>query len=312
MATPTTYRTPTIGQVSPLTPKTPGVVPTPVGLTAPLTPPGTPETGIITHGDAPPSSPLPTTQPPPASSATAPAADGAGPNSALAGALAGYTPTTPNQNTTAGTVNGIDPVAITPTSMAGYQPFMDSAYQQAASRLDPQFQAGEDRFRQDMVNRGITQGSAAYDHAWDDFSRTKNDAYASAQNAAYGQGLAAQGQAFGQGATQAGLAQAMRQWSDQFGLNRDQLDLNAQGQLVGQQMDAYRLNQASNLQQFQLAQALLGMTPGMAPAQIDTYSPYNLQQSAANSRATNQTNQQNGYWGALGQLGSAWLSSREP
>lgn len=230
-------------------------------------------------------------------------------NTALAGTLQGYTPTNPNQLAPIGAVNGVDAVNVTPTSLQGYQPFIDSAYAQSTSRLDPQFQQVEDRFHQDMVNRGIGQGSEAYTKAYDDFSRQKNDAYASARNQAMGQGLAAQGQAFGQGAQQTQLAQAMRQWSDQFGLNRDQLDLNAQGQFTQQDMDAYRLNMASDQQKFMLAQAMLGMAPNMAPVQIDTYSPYGLQNSAAGQNAANATAQSNGMWGAIGQLGAAWLGS---
>lgn len=229
----------------------------------------------------------------------------------IAGSLQGYTPPTPNAAIPIGAVNGIDPVNVTPTSLAGYEPFINAAYQQSASRLDPQFQQVEDRFRQDMVNRGIGQGTAAYDNAWDDFSRMKNDAYGSARNQAMAQGLAAQGQAWGQGAQQAQLAQAMRQWSDQFGLNRDHLDLNAQGQFTQQDMDAYKLNMASEQQKFMLAQAMLGMQPNMAPVGIDTYSPYQLQNQAAGYNATNAANSQNGFWGAVGQLGAAWLASDE-
>lgn len=226
----------------------------------------------------------------------------------VAGSLQGYTPPTPNANVPIGAVNGIDPVKVTPTTLQGYQPFIDMAYNQATSRLDPQFDQAEDKFRQQMVNQGIAQGSEAYNKAWDDFSRSKTDAYGSAMNAAMGQGLAAQGQAWGQGAQQAQLAQAMRQWADQFGLNRDQLDLNAQGQFTQQSMDAYKLNQASEQQKFLMAQALLGMVPNQSPAQIDTYSPYQLQQSGAVANANQNQQSSNGFWGALGQLGSAWLS----
>lgn len=226
----------------------------------------------------------------------------------VAGSLQGYTPATPNAAVPVGAVNGVDPVKVTPTTLSGMQPFIDAAMNQSTSRLDPQFAQAQAKFNQEMVNRGIPQGSEAYNAAWDDFSRSKNDAYASAMNAAMGQGLAAQGQAWGQGAQQAQLAQAMRQWSDQFGLNRDQLDLNAQNQFTQQDMDAWKMNQASEQQKFLMAQAMLGMVPNQAPTPIDTYSPYNMQMNGA--IANNQANQSssNGFWGALGQLGSAWLS----
>lgn len=259
--------------------------------------------GVTAPPPAPGPAPAPTT--PGAPPATSPPGTQTTP---IAGSLQGYTPPTPNAAVPIGAVNGIDPVNVTPTSLTGMQPFIDAAYNQSASRLDPQFAQAEDKFRQQMVGQGIPQGSEAYEKAWDDFSRSKNDAYATALNAAMGQGLHAQGQAWGQGAQQTQLAQAMRQWADQFGLNRDQLDLNAQNQFTQQSMDAYKLNQLSEQQKFMMAQALLGMVPNQAPAQIDTYSPYQIQQSGAIANANQQSQQSNGFWGALGSLGSAWLS----
>lgn len=225
-----------------------------------------------------------------------------------AGSLQGYTPATPNAAVPVGAVNGIDPVKVQPTTLTGMQPFIDAAYSQSQSRLDPAFAQQEAQFRQQMVNQGLPEGSQAYNDAWDNFSRAKNDAYGSAHNAAMGQGLAAQGQAWGQGAQQAGLAQAMRQWSDQFGLNRDQLDLNAQGQFTQQSMDAWKMNQAATAQQNMLAQALLSQQPNMAPTPIDVYSPYGMQQNSAIAQNQNASNQSNGFWGAMGQLGQAFIT----
>jgi hypothetical protein len=124
-----------------------------------------------------------------------------------------------------------------------------------------------------------------------------------------GQGLAAQGQAWGQGSQQAQLAQAMRQWADQFGLNRDTLDLQAQGQFTQQDMDAYKLNQLTEQQKFMMAQSLLGMVPNQAPGGIDTYQPYSIQQQAAAQAAANAAAASNGFWGSVGDIGSAWASS---
>ena len=186
--------------------------------------------------------------------------------------------TPPNTNYSGGTygsVNGINPVAVSPTSLTGMQPFIDAAYNQSASRLNPQFQQLQERFDQDMVNRGIQPGTAAYDKAYANFGRARNDAYASANNNAMGQGLAAQGQAWGQGAQQAGLAQAMMG----YGLNRDQFDMNSLLGLTG-------LQQNNAAQNFNMGQSLLGMTPNTAPTQIDTYSPYQIQQGGIN--ATNE------------------------
>lgn len=275
---------------------TPPVPATPL----PAAPPGAGAPPQVVPGAVPPVAP-PVAQPPrsPPGTQTTP----------IAGSLQGYTPATPNAAVPVGAVNGIDPVKVSPTSLQGYQPFIDAAMAQSKSRLDPQFQQEEAKFRQQMVGQGIPEGSQAFDDAYANFTRQKNDAYGSAMNAAMGQGLAAQGQAFGQGAQQTQLAQAMRQWSDQFGLNRDQMDLNAQGQFTQQDMDAYKLNMATDLQKWNMAQALLGMSPGMAPNQIDTYSPYGLANNAASFNAQSSANQSNGFWGAVGQLGAAYANS---
>lgn len=216
-----------------------------------------------------------------------------------------------NQNANVGSVNGVDSVRVNPTSMDGYQPFIDSAYRQSTSRLDPQFAQAERQFRQQMVNQGLQEGTEAYDNARANFDRNRTDAYASARNDAMGQGLAAQGQAFNQGAQQTGLAQGMRQWNDQFRLNQDNADLGAYSTLTGLDMAQYGLNQNANQQQFNNTQSLLGMIPGMSPNQVDVNGVYGLQQSAAQARAQQQAQQSNGVWGAVGQLGSAFLCSHD-
>lgn len=225
------------------------------------------------------------------------------------------TPMTPsygvNQNTNVGSVNGVDSVRVNPTSLDGYQPFIDSAYNQSASRLDPQFAQRDRQFEQQMVNQGLTAGTQAYDDARGNFNRDREDAYSSARNNAMGQGLAAQGQAFGQGAQQAGLAQNMRQWNDQFRLNQDNADLGAYGTLAGIDMAAYGLNQNANQQQFNNVQSMLGMIPNMSPNGVDVNGIYGLRQSGqqANAQAAGQAN--NGMWNAVGQIGGALISSEE-
>lgn len=72
------------------------------------------------------------------------------------------------------------------------------AYNQATSRLDPQWsQAGESQQAQ-LANQGLDPGSQAYDNAMGNFNRSKNDAYSSAMNGAIGQGTAAQQATFGE------------------------------------------------------------------------------------------------------------------
>lgn len=91
-----------------------------------------------------------------------------------------------------------------------WQQFSDAAYDEATRRLDPQWQANQDRFAQDMVNKGLQPGTPAYDRAMRNFEQNKSDAYGSARNQALQQGLAAQQQAFGQGQAEAQLANALR------------------------------------------------------------------------------------------------------
>lgn len=213
-----------------------------------------------------------------------------------------------SQNTNVGSVNGIDAVRVNPTSLQGYQPFIDAAYNQSASRLDPQFQQADRAFEQQMVNQGLSPGTQAYDDARANFDRNRNDAYASARNDAMGQGLAAQGQAFGQGAQQAGLAQGMRQWSDQFGLNQDNADLGAYSTLTGLDMAGYGLNQNAQQQQFNNTQALLGMIPGMSPNAVDVNGIYGLNQSAGQFNAQQNANANNGMWGAIGNAAAAYFA----
>ena len=65
-----------------------------------------------------------------------------------------------------------------------FRPFADAVYSEATRQLDPQFQAQEASFRQRMVNQGIQEGTPAFDAAYANFERSRNDAYGSARNQA--------------------------------------------------------------------------------------------------------------------------------
>ena len=91
------------------------------------------------------------------------------------------------------------------------QPYVDSAYQEQTRQLDPQWQANQAQFQQQMVNQGLAPGSAAYQQAFDNFNRAKDDAYNQARNTAQQQGLAAQAQGFGQGLSQSQLGAQLAQ-----------------------------------------------------------------------------------------------------
>lgn len=131
----------------------------------------------------------------------------------------------------------------------------DAAYGQAASRLDPQFAQSEEQLRNSLANQGLSQNSDAYRTALDNFSRGKNDAYSTAQNAAVNQGNAASQQLFDQSLQQGQFAnQAAAQ---QYGQNQGQAAFHNQtaGQDYTQNQGAAAFNNTAQGQQFQQQQS---------------------------------------------------------
>jgi hypothetical protein len=88
-----------------------------------------------------------------------------------------------------------------------FQQGRDSAYNQATSRLDPQWNNNQHDLENQLTQQGIMRGSDAWNRAVDDFGRNKNDAYSSAWNNAWNNGLAGQNQAFTQDYSNRSLAQ---------------------------------------------------------------------------------------------------------
>lgn len=172
-----------------------------------------------------------------------------------------------------------------------FQQYADATFQEATRRLDPRFQQAEARFRQDMVNRGISEGTEAFDKAFKNFSMDRNDAYAQAQNQALLSGLGAQNQAFGQ------------TFQTQRADMQDLMALLGYGSSVNQQNNSY-LNQ-----DFNRAGGLFGLVPGMSPVQVDVMGPYQMQQQAWAQQAGMANQNANGLWGGLGALGSAFMLS---
>lgn len=88
-----------------------------------------------------------------------------------------------------------------------------SAYGQATSRLDPRFAQQEDALRTRLLNQGLAEGSQAYNQAFGQFGRDKNDAYSSAMNGAIGQGTSAGSAIFNQSLAgrQQGMSELLRQ-----------------------------------------------------------------------------------------------------
>lgn len=101
-------------------------------------------------------------------------------------------------------------ISTDPTNVAGFNPAnynfdqatqaaQNAAYQNASQYLDPQFAQQGQQLTQSLADRGIPIGSEAYNLAMSQFGRTKQQAYDSARNQAFLQGLAANQQGFQQG-----------------------------------------------------------------------------------------------------------------
>lgn len=86
--------------------------------------------------------------------------------------------------------SSLDFSGLTPVGNADQtrQAATNAVYNQAASRLDPQWSQQQETMQNQLANQGISKNSDAYTRAMGDFSRSKNDAYSSAMNNAVTQG----------------------------------------------------------------------------------------------------------------------------
>jgi hypothetical protein len=163
----------------------------------------------------------------------------------------------------------------------------DAMYAQATSRLDPRYAQEENALRTRLANQGLTPGSAAYDRAFGNFSRERNDAYNLANFSAIQGGEAA-------------------------GLSRAQLANSATGSARGDELSRYGA-EAGNLQGlFSLAQ---GGTPSMGYAGVaptDVTGAYGLNAQMANNAYQAQMQNQQSTLGGLFSLGSAAISAWNP
>lgn len=96
---------------------------------------------------------------------------------------------------------------------AARQQAFESAYNQMAGRINPEFQQRTDALETQLANQGLAPGSEAGRRAMREMRTAQADALAGARGQAFGQGLQAQQQAFGQSmaARQNALAEALRQ-----------------------------------------------------------------------------------------------------
>lgn len=176
-----------------------------------------------------------------------------------------------------------------PAAPKGDQQFLQSAgdavYNQAKSRLDPQWDTNQRELETKLANQGITDpNSEAYKNAMRDFSMEKNDAFTSAQNNATANASSAAQALFGMGTT-------ARSNAVTEALNQRELPINEAATLAGQS-GAVGMPQFTN-------------TPQTAVQPTDVLGAYNL----SNSIGANNLNQQNAarsaLIGALGQAGGS-------
>lgn len=197
----------------------------------------------------------------------------------------------------------------TPKDQSAYQPYADQAYGAATRKLDPQWQQNEADFRQRMVSQGISEGNEAYDKAFANFSRDRNDAYAGARNDALVQALAAQNQDFNQAATQYGLNTGDRQFGATMDFNEGRADMNDLMSLLGYGRDVTAQNNATLTSDQQRSMGLLSLIPGMNPMPIDTQGAANSWINQYNNQANRDSADRNARNASYVQLASAFLGS---
>ena len=168
----------------------------------------------------------------------------------------------------------------------------DSLYNRATSRLDPQFDTERRRMETDLVNRGFTPGTEAYNKALDSYNRARTDAYQQARDSAVASAGAEQSRLYNQALS---------------------------GRQQGIQETLTQRNQPIN----ELA-ALLGTSPGVQapsfaqPAQTgiaptDVIGPTNTAYQGQLADWQSRQQAQQALWGGLsglgGALGGAWILS---
>lgn len=150
------------------------------------------------------------------------------------------------------------------------------AYNQATSRLDPQWAQQESNTRSRLAGMGLDMGSAAYDRELGNFDRSRNDAYSSAMNGAIAQGTAAGNSAFQNNlaARQQGIGEAYQQ---QYG-GMNALNAMSNGQQVS--MPSFPgFSQAGQAQ----APNYLGAAQMQGQGNLDIYNSQQMQQQGAMS-----------------------------
>lgn len=190
----------------------------------------------------------------------------------------------------------------------------DAVYNQATSRLDPQWQQAQEQLDSKLANQGVTQGSQAYQTAEDNFQRQKTDAYNQANYSAVGAGNALEGQLYGQALAgrQEGVNEANTQGQFANDAQAQQYAQALQNAQFGNQARSQGLTEQTQLQMLPLNE--LNALRSQSQVQMPTFGqvpqsqvqPTNVSGNvwnAYNAQTANANNFMNGLFG----LGSSAL-----
>lgn len=187
----------------------------------------------------------------------------------------------------------------------------DAVYNQATSRLDPQFKNAQNDLDAKLANQGVVQGSEAWQRAQDELGRNRNDAYNQAQYSAIGAGNALQNQLYGQ--SLAGRQQAVGEAQAQGAFANDaqaqQYAQALQSANFGNQARAQGLQEQTQLQMLPLNE--LNALRSQSQVQTPTFSqvpqtsvqPTNVSSNVwqgYNAQAANYNNMMNGLFSLAG------------
>lgn len=116
-------------------------------------------------------------------------------------------------------ISAVNPQAGQANELDAFQRYEDAAYDDAMLRLQPQIDASQRQFDQQMASQGIPVGSDAYNTAKAQFEQNKAGALQSAAFGAMQFGLGAQDQSFRQDHARSSLANALlqAQWQKELG-----------------------------------------------------------------------------------------------
>lgn len=211
----------------------------------------------------------------------------------------------------------------------------DAVYQQAASRLNPEFQQREGDMRSRLAAQGISENSDAYRRELDNEGRTRNDAYNDANYRAIQAGSSEQSRLFGLAMSARQQGQNEVDTASQFTNDAEAQRFAQEGTRWNQQAADAAFNNQARQQQIEEAAylrnlpineiaSLLGTGPGVADpnfnpvSQVGVAAPdyaglvannYNQRIGMYNQQQAARSNMLGSIFGAAGSLGAAAIMS---